>query len=244
MTFGREALIHLSDTYAECERCEILCNSRTQVVFGAGAAKASIMIIGTSPNSRGDAEGDPWEGESGELMLSMLAQAWPRTEMMARIAAIRNNEEYFAELRNYFAGHIFWDNAVMCYPPDDRPPSGTEVKECRSRLQKVIYGVDPVLIIAAGTTALTALVGKKMGVQNTRGNLVNVEIPSAATGNTVRYSVIPVYHPRYLIARGDQALVKRKKGDTYNTIEDLKWCIELVEAQFASQGRSFPEEEL
>jgi hypothetical protein len=58
----------------------------------------------------------------------------------------------------------------------------------------------------------------------------------------VTYPVIPIFHPTYLLRKGDQALARReKKGETYETVLDLEWAFELLEAEYQSTyGTNYP----
>ena len=48
---GKTALRLLYDEYDECQRCDLLCESRTQVVFGSGSATADILVGGEAPGA-------------------------------------------------------------------------------------------------------------------------------------------------------------------------------------------------
>lgn len=242
-TKGVEALQALSDLYEDCEACEILCEHRKRVVFGGGSVNGPLMVIAEGPGESEDETGEVLIGESGRLFMDLLALAWPQTEEMAEIRDIADTDEFFEELRDYFDDYIFWTNIVLCRPPENRDPSPAERKACRDRLQRTIYAVDPLLIIGLGKFAVSQLVGSAVQITKKRGQLYDVTIPSPVTGEHVRFSLLALLHPAYLLRQGDQALMKKKKGQTYDTLQDLKYAVGLMQkhSKFAFKT-DFPEE--
>jgi len=241
-TCGRKALEDLSDEYDACERCTYLKDSRTQVVFGSGSSTAPIVMIGEAPGALEDEEGAAFLGESGQLLMDMLRKAWPEDDELNNLSQIQEDSLFFMKLRDYLDRYIFWTNAVLCRPEENRTPTTAEVKECLDRLHRTIYAVDPLLIIAAGKTAATALLGKAVAITDKRGTIYDISIPSPVTGTPVRYPMLVILLPSYLLREGDQKLVKSKKGKTYQTICDLKNGLHLVDNLHRNAyGRSFLE---
>src|SRR2546425_11475246 len=58
------ALEALREPGVRCCRCD-LCATRTQVVFGEGAAAARLVIIGEAPGEGEDRSGHPFYGRAG-----------------------------------------------------------------------------------------------------------------------------------------------------------------------------------
>lgn len=226
---GKQAVVDLYDEYIECQKCPMLCSSRTQVVFGSGSVTADIMIIGEAPGPEEDEEGVPFSGKSGRLLFQLLDRVWEPSERLAEIRQIEDNQEYFRQLRGFLEDRIFFTNVVLCMPGDNRSPSTQEIKNCKDRLAKTIYAVDPKLIIAAGKTAASVVLGKKISIINRRGELFDISIPSPVTNLPIRYPMMALLHPSYLLRKGDQSLVPKKKGDTYQTLVDLRYALSLFE---------------
>lgn len=236
---GLPALQDLAAQYAECEKCEALCQSRTQVVFGGGSSRADILVVAEAPGEHEDEMGVPLVGPSGRLFMDLLANVWLPDERMDRIRAIEPLDgsadpefDYFEALRDYLDDYIFWCNVVLCRPEENRQPTLTELKSCLERLHRTIYAVDPVLIIALGKTASQLLVGKNLEIMRKRGTIFDIGIKSPATGKPVRYPMMAILHPSYLLRKGDQMLVEKKKGDTYATMQDLKYALSLVDMEY------------
>lgn len=239
---GLDVLAALEAEYNECQRCK-LWETRANVVFGNGSVRADLLIIGEAPGEVEDALGSPFEGPAGQLLMDMLKVAWPDAEELTQLDSIPegDTEEFFDVLRNFLDDYIFWTNILCCRPPDNRAPSAKEAKACKDRLFRTIYAVDPMLIIAAGGTAATLLLGSKVSVTAKRGNIFDVAIQSPVTGQPVRYPVLIILHPSFLLRGGSTARVDEKTGETFETIEDLRYGLRLLDTQYQDVfGSQFP----
>jgi DNA polymerase len=239
---GIAALEDTFEKYADCTACG-LCDKRLQVVFGSGSASADILVVGEAPSEEDERQGIPFLGKSGRLIMDMLAMVWPETEEMLRLRSYdtEDNEGYFLDLREYLDRYIFWTNVVGCRTPEGRTPSNSEIEACSDRLQRIIYSVDPLLIIALGKTAASAVLGKTVQIMDKRGNIFDVTVASPVTGTAVRYPMMALLAPGFLLKKGDQSLVAEKKGDTYKTLQDLKQALTLLDAEYKDAfGQSFP----
>lgn len=58
----------------ECRRCD-LWKLATQTVFGAGPARARLMIIGEQPGDQEDLAGEPFVGPAGKLLRGLMEEA-------------------------------------------------------------------------------------------------------------------------------------------------------------------------
>jgi len=239
---GISALEDTFEKYADCAACG-LCERRLQVVFGSGSASADILVVGEAPSEEDENQGIPFLGKSGRLLMDMLAMVWPDTEEMLRFRSYdtEDNEGYFLDLREYLDRHIFWTNVVGCRTPEGRTPTNVEIEACNDRLQRIIYAVDPLLIIALGKTAASAVVGKTVQITDKRGSIFDVTVASPISGTEVRYPMMALLAPGFLLKKGDQSLVAEKKGDTYKTLQDLKQALTLLDAEYKDAfGQSFP----
>ena len=59
---------------ASCTLCPLYRNA-TQTVFGEGAARARIMLVGEQPGDQEDQAGHPFVGPAGKLLDRALEQA-------------------------------------------------------------------------------------------------------------------------------------------------------------------------
>ena len=127
-----------------CTRCP-LHGTRTQVVFGRGNPRASIVLIGEGPGRDEDREGLPFVGAAGQLLAKILA-------------AVGLSED-----------DVFITNTVLCRPPGNRVPLPAEMEACRVHRESVLETIDPPIVVLLGATALKAFFGPRAGITAMRG---------------------------------------------------------------------------
>jgi DNA polymerase len=128
-----------------CTRCRLQEN-RTNVVFGAGAPDADIMIIGEGPGQREDEQGLPFVGPSGRLLDQLLGEiGLDRAE-------------------------VYIGNVVKCRPPSNRDPRPDEIDECKSYLRGQLTLVDPKVVITLGNFSSKLLLRTETGITRLRGH--------------------------------------------------------------------------
>ncbi|HTS52099.1 MAG TPA: uracil-DNA glycosylase [Burkholderiales bacterium] len=130
-----------------CTDCPLHA-ARKQSVFGVGDEKADWLFIGEGPGAEEDARGEPFVGQAGRLLDSMLAA----------IALKRGNDVYIA-------------NIVKCRPPGNRVPESSEAGQCEPYLLRQIQLIEPRLIIALGKTAASNLLHTEASIGSLRGRL-------------------------------------------------------------------------
>lgn len=133
----------------DCTRCDLFL-SRTQVVPGAGAARAELMFVGEAPGAREDLEGVPFVGRSGALLEAMLAEAGLQR------------------------ADVFIANVVRCRPPENRNPKPVEVRACAGWLREQIRLVGPRLVVPLGRFALQHF-DPAARITRVQGTLLEVE---------------------------------------------------------------------
>jgi DNA polymerase len=141
-----------------CTACG-LCKHRKQAVFGVGAKPAPWLFIGEGPGAEEDEIGQPFVGQAGKLLDSMLKSA----------GLERGREVYIA-------------NVVKCRPPGNRTPTPDEAAACAPFLDRQIDLIQPKLIVALGKTAVTRLTGSDASMASLRGRALQYRgIPVVAT---------------------------------------------------------------
>src|SRR5688572_14289626 len=68
------SLTALREAAAGCRGCD-LYKAATQTVFGEGAARAELMIVGEVPGDQEDRQGRPFVGPAGKLLDQALDDA-------------------------------------------------------------------------------------------------------------------------------------------------------------------------
>ena len=130
-----------------CTLCKLRAGC-TQTVFGVGDEKADWLFVGEWPGADEDALGEPFVGQAGKLLDSMLAAMKLKRGVNVYIA-----------------------NIVKCRPPDNRVPEPEEIATCLPYLQRQIELLQPKLIVALGKTAATSLLGQDATLSSLRGRL-------------------------------------------------------------------------
>ncbi len=134
----------LMDDVAACQKCP-LCDTRTHTVFGEGAARARIMLIGEGPGRDEDALGRPFVGAAGQLLDKMLA-----------CIHLTRNDVYIA-------------NILKCRPPGNRDPKPSEAMACIGYLRAQVAMIQPKILVCLGRIAAQYILGKEIHITHDRG---------------------------------------------------------------------------
>lgn len=143
-------LTQLNDSLRDCQRCQ-LSKGRTQVVFGTGNPKASIMFVGEAPGFYEDRQGEPFVGAAGQLL----------TELLQSIGLERAD--------------IYIANVIKCRPPNNRDPLPDEIDTCKPFLLQQIQLIQPKLVCTLGNFATQTLLERKVGITKVRGQVIQLE---------------------------------------------------------------------
>lgn len=231
--FQGDANQQLRELYAlwyGCAKCPLYETRPNQdLVFGEGDGKARIMLIGEGPGEDEERTSIPFVGASGRLLNQMLALVSDNPDIQAlsdNYSKVRHSKEveknFHENVMDWRQKEFFITNVVCCRPPENRQPNNVEVKACSERLRSMIYIVDPLVIVTIGKTALQALLGKQAEITAKRGQLHEIEINGRI--GAVKYPVMPILHPSYLLRKADW---KNKEGDYAKTVKDLHKAVRL-----------------
>jgi uracil-DNA glycosylase len=146
----RIAALGWPDFAADVDACTAcgLCKTRNRSVPGVGDVHADWMLIGEAPGAEEDARGEPFVGQAGRLLDSML-QA---------LGMHRTKKVYIA-------------NVLKCRPPQNRAPDPLETAACKPYLDRQIALIRPKLIVALGKSAACTLLGMDGSIASMRGRL-------------------------------------------------------------------------
>jgi len=137
----------LQEAVRNCRACS-LCETRTQTVFSAGQPEATLMVVGEAPGADEDRVGEPFVGQAGKLLGSMLASIG------------RSRKE-----------NVYIGNALKCRPPQNRNPTPEEMALCTPFLHRQIELVAPKVLFTIGKFAIQALLERTDPIKNLRGSL-------------------------------------------------------------------------
>ena len=141
-------LQELATSLHDCQRCKLSRLGRSQVVFGTGNPKATIMFVGEAPGFHEDRQGEPFVGAAGKLLNDLLQSA-----------GLSRSEIYIA-------------NVIKCRPPNNRDPETDEVETCKPFLMQQIQMISPKLVCTLGNWATQTLLGRKVGITKIRGQAI------------------------------------------------------------------------
>jgi len=139
-------------TVTDCQRCEALCTSRSQIVNGVGPADADLLFVGEAPGANEDEQGEPFVGRSGDVL----------DETLRAVGLDR--------------GDVRITNCVRCRPPENRDPHKEELGNCRRYLEREIDRVDPELVVTLGKVPGEHLLERDVAVTGEAGDVVDVTV--------------------------------------------------------------------
>jgi DNA polymerase len=124
-------------------------------VFGEGAPKAKVMLVGEQPGNREDREGHPFVGPAGGVLDRAL-----------EAAGIDRGSTYVTNVVKHFK----W--APRGKVRLHKKPNSKEIGACRPWLEAEIELVEPRVVVALGATAAQALLGSEFRVSRQHGRFV------------------------------------------------------------------------
>lgn len=127
-----------------CNRCP-LHTTRTNVVFGEGNPKATIMFIGEGPGFNEDKQGRPFVGAAGHLFDRML-----------NAIELKREDVYIA-------------NIVKCRPPNNRNPLTEETRVCIEYLRWQVKLINPKIIVCLGAVSAQNIISRDFKITKDRG---------------------------------------------------------------------------
>jgi len=138
---------HLAADVSACTACG-LARTRNKAVPGVGDQHAEWLFVGEAPGAEEDAKGEPFVGQAGRLLDSMLA-------------ALGMNR----------AKAVYIANVLKCRPPGNRSPTPLEVEACLPYLDRQIALIQPKLIVALGKSAATTMLHVETTIASLRGRV-------------------------------------------------------------------------
>jgi uracil-DNA glycosylase family protein len=118
-----------------CAACDLHLRG-TQTVFGEGASRAEMMLVGEQPGDQEDLTGHPFVGPAGKLLDRALAEA------DADRASV-----YVTNVVKHFKWEPLGQRRIH------KKPNAAEISACRPWLDAEIALVKPRAIVCLGATA-------------------------------------------------------------------------------------------
>jgi len=184
------------DKAAECRACD-LWRHATQTVFGAGAARAEIVLVGEQPGDQEDRAGKPFVGPAGRVLEEALAAA------------------------GIDAARVYLTNAVKHFkwvPRGKRrlhaKPRLSEMQACAPWLTLELSRIRPRVVVCLGTTAARAVLGRAVTIGKHRGTALPSDLGP---------DVFVTAHPSAILRAPDSAARTRGREQL---VADLKLAAE------------------
>ena len=195
----RLSLASLRDAASACQACP-LWRTGTQTVFGEGAARSELMLVGEQPGDREDREGHPFVGPAGRLLDEALEEA-----------GIDRARAYVTNVVKHFKWQARGKRRIHA------KPASAEISACRPWLDAEIAVVKPDVLVCLGATAAQALLGRSFRVTRERGKPVDSDLAT---------HVLATIHPSAILrADADTREVERAA-----LVDDLKVVASLLRA--------------
>ncbi len=183
---GRPTLPRLREAAAGCTACH-LWKLGTQTVFGEGAAESEVMFVGEQPGDQEDLQGRPFVGPAGRVLDDAMLEA-----------GIDRTKAYVTNAVKHFKWQARGKRRIH------QKPNAAEMAACRPWLDAELEVVKPSVLVALGSTAAQALLGRQFRVTQQRG--VPVESDLAPT-------VLATVHPSSILRAPDEEARRQAYAD-------------------------------
>ena len=135
----------------DCRGCHLFENA-TQTVFGAGPAKARVIMVGEQPGDQEDIQGEPFVGPAGKLLDKAMVEA----EIDRALVYVTNAVKHFKfEPRGKRRIH--------------QKPNSLEINACYPWLEAEMEVIQPEVVVCLGATAAQTLLGRSFRLTQHRG---------------------------------------------------------------------------
>jgi uracil-DNA glycosylase family protein len=172
-----------------CRGCD-LYERATQTVFGEGAARAAVVLIGEQPGDAEDRAGKPFVGPAGRLLDRALADA-----------GIPPGDTYTTNAVKHFR----WKPAPQGGKRRiHERPEAWQMRACWPWLEAELSRLDPAVVVTLGATAGQALFGSSFRVTRQRGTPVAWCAPGPAGQAGRDVTVVPTIHPSAVLRADDR----------------------------------------
>ena len=191
------SLATLAEAAQHCRGCELYRNA-TQAVFGEGASRAKLFLVGEQPGDQEDLAGHPFVGPAGRVLDEVLEEV-----------GISRDEVYVTNAVKHFK----WT------PRGKRrmhsKPSAREVTACRPWLEAELAIVHPEIVVCLGATAAQSLLGSAFRITRDRGRVL-----SSAWAE----HILATYHPSALLRAPDRDSRRQLRTEfTQDLREAARW---------------------
>ncbi|AUX40839.1 DNA polymerase [Sorangium cellulosum] len=195
---SQPTLPSLREAAAGCRACP-LWERGTQTVFGVGAARSDVLLLGEQPGDMEDRAGKPFVGPAGQLLDRAL-----------EAAGIDRSRAYVTNVVKHFKWEPRGKRRIH------QKPDAREIRACLPWLEAEIAVVRPEIVVCLGATAAQALFGSAFRVTRERGRVVASPLAPRA---------LATVHPASILRIPDQT---QRQAELSRFIEDLSAAARLL----------------
>lgn len=238
---ARKTIEMLGQEWDNCTQCDLSQYRPGNVpVLIGGGEPGGFMFIGAAPTASDESNSAIYTGEAQKLLLDMVDRLQLYPAYFTNMVGCRSCAPVL-DAKGEPRRRIGWKGEDKGEMLMDQPPSPLQLHACRARVLEEIYIVDPLVIVALGQVAASALLGSSVNLRASHGVPFMMTVPGAGTipllsGKKqvwerkvkgvlqrptapfpVRYHVVPTYDPTEL------NVLDTAKGNLFDTsAEDLK----------------------
>jgi DNA polymerase len=159
----KPTMTELRSAVQGCRGCPLYANA-TQAVFGEGALRSEVMLVGEQPGDQEDLAGAPFVGPAGKVLDRALVEA-----------GIDRRTTYVTNAVKHFKWKARGPRRIH-----DKP-SWTEQMACRPWLEAELTLVKPRALVLMGATSAQSLLGKDFKVTRSRGRALDSDLAELVT---------------------------------------------------------------
>lgn len=157
-----------------CTRCSLRAEA-TQPIPWHGPLDPDLAILGEAPGRTEDREGKPFQGPAGRLLRAVLSQA------------------------GFDPSAATYLNAANCYPSRTHTPEPDHLAACNIHLVGQLRVIRPRFLLIVGTTAFSAVFGKRYELKHLRARPFYVERLAPWPRLPRPITAWATYHPAYAL---------------------------------------------
>lgn len=188
---SRRSLPALAKAARNCKGCALYAAS-TQTVFGEGAARASLILVGEIPGDQEDRQGRPFVGPAGRLIDEALEQA-----------GLDRKKAYVTNAVKHFKYIVRGKRRLH------QKPTSREISACRPWLVAELQAIRPKVIVCLGATAAQSLLGKQFRLTKELGKFHSTEWTPWT---------LATYHPAAILRAPDDESRRTMREQLFHTL--------------------------
>ncbi len=162
-------------------------------MFGEGAARAEVMLVGEQPGDKEDLAGRPFVGPAGQLLDRALEEA-----------GIDRAQTYVTNAVKHFKWQARGKRRIH------QKPTWSEPLACRPWLEAELAAVKPRVLVCLGATAAQSLLGRDFRVTRHRGELLDSQLTEHVTATI---------HPSAILRQRDE---ESRQAELAAFVDDLR----------------------